>query len=80
LVRGERWCSHPKFCKKIKVILLKTLIFINMGRKLKKEEERKIKFGISLDRDIFNLMTQEKIKKSTLIEKLLKEYYAKKNL
>ncbi len=51
-----------------------------MGRKLKKEEERKIKFGISLDRDIFNLMTQEKIKKSTLIEKLLKEYYAKKNL
>ncbi len=51
-----------------------------MGRKLKKEEDRKIKFGISLDPDIFNLMVKEKIKKSTLIEKLLKEYYDKKNL
>jgi hypothetical protein len=51
-----------------------------MGRKLKKEEDRKIKFGISLDRDIFNLMVIDKIKKSTLIEKLLKEYYAKKDM
>ena len=51
-----------------------------MGRKLKKEEDRKIKFGISLNPDIFNLMVKEKIKKSTLIEKLLKEYYDKKNL
>ena len=59
-------------------ILIK--IFIKMGRKLKKEEDRKIKFGISLDPDIFNLMVKEKIKKSTLIEKLLKEYYGKKNL
>jgi hypothetical protein len=59
---------------------IKIKIFINMGRKLKKEEDRKIKFGISLDPDIFNLMVKEKIKKSTLIEKLLKEYYDKKNL
>ena len=51
-----------------------------MGRKLKKEEDRKIKFGISLNPDIFNLMVKEKIKKSSLIEKLLKEYYDKKNL
>ena len=51
-----------------------------MGRKLKKQEDRKIKFGISLDPDIFNLMVKEKVKKSTLIEKLLKEYYDKKNL
>jgi hypothetical protein len=51
-----------------------------MGRKLKKEEDRKVKFGISLNPDIFNLMIKEKIKKSTLIEKLLKEYYDKKNL
>lgn len=51
-----------------------------MGRKLKKKDERKVKFGISLDPDIFNQMVKEKIKKSTLIEKLLKEYYDKKNM
>lgn len=51
-----------------------------MGRKSKKIEDKKIKFGISLDPLIFNQMVSEKIKKSTLIEKLLKEYYAKKNM
>lgn len=51
-----------------------------MGRKLLKEEDRKIKFGISLDRKIFNRMVDDKIMKSRLIEKLLKEYYGNKNL
>ena len=44
------------------------------------EKERKIKFGISLDRKIFNKMVNEKKNKSRLIEKLLKEYYENKNL
>ena len=44
------------------------------------EKERKIKFGISLDRKIFNRMAKEKENKSRLIEKLLKEYYENKNL
>ncbi len=44
------------------------------------EKERKIKFGISLDRKIFDRMTKEKENKSRLIEKLLKEYYGNKNL
>ena len=44
------------------------------------EKERKIKFGISLDRKIFNRMVNEKENKSRLIEKLLKEYYGNKNL
>ena len=43
-------------------------------------EDKKIKFGISLDRRIFNRMVDDKIKKSRLIEKLLKEYYGNKNL
>ena len=51
-----------------------------MGRKLKKEEDRKMKFGISLDRKIFNRMVSDKIMKSRLIEKLLKEYYGNKGL
>jgi hypothetical protein len=51
-----------------------------MGRKLKLEEDRKVKFGISLDRDLFDRMVKEKVKKSTLLNKLLKEYYANKDM
>jgi hypothetical protein len=51
-----------------------------MGRKLKLEEDRKVKFGISLDRDLFDRMVRERVKKSTLLNKLLKEYYEKKDL
>ena len=38
-------------------------------------DDRKVKFGISLDKNIFNRMTNDKIMKSRLIETLLKEYY-----
>jgi len=51
-----------------------------MARPTKSEEDRKVKFGISLDPEIFDRMVKDKIKKSTLIEKLLKEYYGKKDL
>jgi metal-responsive CopG/Arc/MetJ family transcriptional regulator len=51
-----------------------------MARPTKLEEDRKVKFGISLDRDLFDRMIKEKIKKSTLINKLLREYYGKKDL
>jgi hypothetical protein len=51
-----------------------------MGRKSKLEEDKKIKFGISLDRDLFDRMVKEKVKKSTLLNKLLKEYYANKDM
>lgn len=51
-----------------------------MARPTKLEEERKVKFGISLDRNLFDRMVKEKVKKSTLVNKLLKEYYAKKDL
>ena len=51
-----------------------------MSRPTKLEEERKVTFGISLDRDLFDRMVKEKVKKSTLLNKLLKEYYDKKDL
>jgi hypothetical protein len=38
-----------------------------MGRKSKLDNNKKIKFGISLDRDLFSRMVVEKIKKSTLM-------------
>ena len=51
-----------------------------MARPTKLEEDRKVKFGISLDRDLFDLMVNDKVKKSTLLNNLLKEYYDKKDL
>jgi hypothetical protein len=51
-----------------------------MGRRLKLEEDRKVKFGISLDPNLFNRMVKEKTNKSRLLEKLLKEYYANKDM
>ena len=47
---------------------------------MKLKEDRKVKFGISLDRELFDRMVNDKTKKSSLINKLLKEYYEKKNL
>jgi len=46
----------------------------------KKEEDKKVKFAISLDPKIFKRMDIEIINKSKLIETLLKEYYDKKDL
>ena len=52
----------------------------NMGRKSKLEEDRKVKFGISLDPQLFNRMVKEKINKSRLMEKLLRDYYTNKDM
>jgi hypothetical protein len=46
----------------------------------KKEEDKKIKFAISLDPKLFKRMEDEIINKSRLIEILLKEHYGKKDL
>jgi hypothetical protein len=46
----------------------------------KKEEDKKVKFAISLNPKIFNRMDKEMINKSKLIETLLTEYYEKKDM
>lgn len=46
----------------------------------KKEEDKKVKFTICVDPLIYQKMQNAMIKKSRLIEKLLKEYYGKKNM
>jgi hypothetical protein len=46
----------------------------------KKEEDKKIKFAISLSPKLFKRMEDEIINKSGLIEKLLREHYGKKDL
>lgn len=44
----------------------------------KKEEEKKVKFAISLSPVLFKKMDAEFINKSRLIETLLKKYYENK--
>jgi len=51
-----------------------------MGRPSKKEEDKKIKIGISLDRQLYNLIMEDGDKVSRIIEKIIKEYYGNKNL
>ncbi len=50
-----------------------------MGRPFKKPEERKVKFGICVSPELFYLLSQEKISKSKLIERLISDYYEKNN-
>lgn len=51
-----------------------------MGRKTKKEEDKKVKFTISIDPKLYTTMCEQKIKKSRLIETLLKKYYGNTNM
>ena len=51
-----------------------------MGRKQKLLEEKKIKVSISLDRELYSLIKQDKLMPSRIIEKLVREYYGYKNL
>ena len=48
-----------------------------IGRPLKEEQDKKIKYGISIDRYLFDKMKNEEISVSKFIQKLVKEYYEK---
>jgi len=65
--------------KKI-LLLLKVIIFIIMGRHKKNKEDKKIKVSISINRELYYKIKEDKIMPSRIIEKLIKEYYAIKNL
>ena len=45
-----------------------------------KESEKRVKISITLSQEINKKMDQDVINKSKLIEKLLLEYYGKKNM
>lgn len=50
------------------------------GRPKKNEEDKKVKYGISVDRFLFDKMKNEEISISKFIQELVKEYYDKKSL
>lgn len=50
------------------------------GRHKKIKEELRVKFGISIDPKLNDLLLKEPLSRSKFIEKLVKEYYENKNL
>ena len=53
---------------------------MNMGRPKKLDGEKKVKYGISIDRNLFEKMKHEHKSISQFIQKLVKDYYEKKKL
>jgi hypothetical protein len=51
-----------------------------LGRPLKNESEKKVKYGISIDKFLFDKMKKENVSISKFIQKLVKEYYEKKEI
>lgn len=50
------------------------------GRPVKNEQDKKVKYGISIDRYFFDRMKREEISVSKFIQKLVKDYYDKKKI
>jgi hypothetical protein len=48
-----------------------------MGRPKKEERDKKVKYGISIDKYLFDKMRSENISVSKFIQNLVKEYYEK---
>jgi hypothetical protein len=48
-----------------------------IGRPNKNDEDKKVKYGISIDRYLFDKMKNEGVSISKFIQKLVKEYYEK---
>jgi hypothetical protein len=51
-----------------------------MGRPSKKEEDKKIKIGISLNRQLYNSIMKDGGKVSRIIENIIKQHCGDKNL
>lgn len=50
------------------------------GRPKKEEKDKKVKYGISIDRYLFDKMKNEEVSVSNFIQNLIKEYYEKKEI
>lgn len=50
----------------------------NIGRPKKNDKDKKVKYGISIDRYLFDKMKNEGVSISKFIQNIVKEYYEKK--
>ena len=51
-----------------------------IGRPNKEDKDKKFKYGISIDRYLFDKMKNEGVSVSKFIQKLVKEHYEKKKI
>jgi hypothetical protein len=52
----------------------------NIGRPKKNDNDKKVKYGISIDRYLFDKMKKENISISKFIQNLVKKHYEKENI
>ena len=50
------------------------------GKPYKEDKDKKVKYGISIDRYLFDKMKNEEVSISKFIQKLVKEYYDGKSV
>ena len=50
------------------------------GRPTKEDKDKKVKYGISIDRYLFDKMKNEEVSVSNFIQFLVKEHYEKKKI
>ena len=50
------------------------------GKPYKDEKDKKVKYGISIDRHLFDKMKNEEISVSKFIQNLVKKHYEKENI
>jgi hypothetical protein len=48
-----------------------------IGRPNKEDKDKKVKYGISIDKHLFDKLKNEKVSVSKFIQNLVKEYYEK---
>jgi hypothetical protein len=48
-----------------------------IGRPNKEDNDKKVKYGISIDKYLFDKLKQENVSVSKFIQKLVREYYEK---
>ena len=53
------------------------LYMATKGKPYKDDKDKKVKYGISIDRHLFDKMKNEGISVSKFIQKLVKDYYEK---
>jgi hypothetical protein len=46
-----------------------------IGRPIKEEKDKKVKYGISIDKHLFERMKKEELSISKFIQKIVKDYY-----
>ena len=50
------------------------------GKPYKDEKDKKVKYGISIDKHLFERMKKEEVSISKFIQKIVKDYYDGKNM